>query len=161
MKKLIMILALISPLSTYAVEKCLTDTGAVVTEEQLEIKTDVPKFLEGAVIIVRTADGRESTVPAEKFKVVPRKQQFITTKTKQLEKTVCSAEQNKNRVALLGGQGPKGGFDKSATATTVTVESRVGVIGGLQYQRLVTDRISVGAQLQDNKSALLSVGLDF
>lgn len=142
-------------------ENCSTTSEAATVEEQLEIKTDVPKHLVGATICVKQADGRESCVPAEKFKVVARKQQFIVTKTKQLDKTMCSAELNKNRVSLLAGNGPKEGLDKTVTPTQVTIESRTGAVGGVQYQRLITDKISVGAQVQSNQSALVNVGLDF
>jgi hypothetical protein len=161
MKKLIAIFTLIIPTLTLASENCSTITGAETVEEKLEIKTDVPKFLKGATIIVRTADGKETSVPAEKFKVVPRKQQFIVSKTKQLDKTMCSAELNKNRVSLLAGYGTLEGFSRSKTATSVTVESETGLVGGAQYQRLLTDRISVGAQVQTNDTTLVNVGLDF
>ena len=43
----------------------------------------------------------------------------------------------------------------------VDVESKTGAIGGVQYQRLLTDRISVGVQGQTNDSVLLNVGLEF
>lgn len=161
MKKFLMTLLLCSPVLAFASENCSTTSGEETAQEQLEIKTDVPSHLKGATIIVRLADGRETTVPAEQFKVVARKQQFIVTKTKQLDKTVCSAELNKNRVSLLGGNGPKEGLTRTTDGNTVTVESKTGVVGGLQYQRLITDHISVGAQLQSNESALVEVGLDF
>jgi hypothetical protein len=161
MKNLFIILVLCFPMFTLAAENCSTTSEAATVEEQLEIKTDVPKHLVGATICVKQADGKESCVPAEKFKVVARKQQFIVTKTKQLDKTMCSAELNKNRVSLLAGNGPKEGLDKTVTPTQVTIESRTGAVGGLQYQRLITDKISVGAQLQTNESALINVGLDF
>jgi len=161
MKKFFMILILYSPVLALASENCSTTSGEEAVQEQLEIKTDVPSHLKGATIIVRLADGRETTVPAEQFKVVPRQQQFIVTKTKQLDKTVCSAEVNKNRVSLLGGNGPKEGLTRTVDGNTVTVESKTGVVSGLQYQRLITDRISVGGQIQSNESALINVGLDF
>lgn len=161
MKKYIAILVLLSPILAFASENCSTTVGTETVEETKEIKTDVPNYLKGAMIIVRTADGRESSVPAEQFKVVPRKQQFLVSRIKQTDKTMCSAETNKNRVSLLAGNGAKGGLSRSSTPTSVTIESRTGVIGGAQYQRLLTDRISVGAQIQDNKSVLMNIGLDF
>lgn len=164
MKKILMFCILSFPIVTISAEHCQTSSEAATVEEKLEIKTDVPNHLKGATIIIRTADGKESSVPAEKFKVVARKQQFIITKVKQLDKTVCTqdAEANKkNRVSLMGGNGPKDGLDRSSTSSTVSVESRVGAVGGAQYQRLLNDRFSVGAQIQTNKSVLLELGLDF
>ena len=138
---------------------CDTTSNAEEVSETREITTDVPNHLKGATIIVRTADGRESSVPAEKFKVVPRVQQFIITKTKQLDKTVCTPE--KNRISLLAGKGPQEGLNRTKTATSVTIETDVGAIGGLQYQRLVTDKISLGIQGQTNESVLVNIGLEF
>lgn len=161
MKNIILLLTLCFPMFAFASENCSTTQSAEVAEEQLLISTDVPKHLEGATITVTTKDGRVSTVPAEKFKVVPRKQQFIVTKTKQSSETLCKADKERNRISLLAGKGPKEGLNTTRTANEVTVENKIGAIGGAQYQRLLTDKISVGAQIQTNESVLVNVGLDF
>ena len=153
------------PNLSFAADLCKTTTSDQSVEDQLEIKTDVPSHLKGATICVKQADGKESCVPAEKFKVVARKQQFIVTKVKTTDTTTCTvfekAEKEKNRVSLLAGNGPKEGLERTNNGSKVTVESRVGAVGGVQYQRLLNDRISVGAQLQSNESALVNIGLDF
>ena len=167
MKTFIAILVLLSPMFALAAETCSTSSGAETVEEQLEIKTDVPKHLQGATICVVQADHKMSCVPAEKFKVVPRKQQFIVSKTKQVDKTSCTTaaeEAKRNRISLLAGRGTQEGVDRSSDGNKVTVESKVGAVGGAQYQRLLPvldDRLSIGAQLQTNKTILLNVGLDF
>lgn len=161
MKKYLVLLSLCVPFTLFSSQNCSTQSGEETVEEQLEITTDVPAHLKGATIIVRTADGRESSVPAEKFKVVPRKQQFIVSKTKQVDTTTCSNEANKNRISLLGGNGPKEGLTRSSDGKTVTVKSKTGAVGGAQYQRLLTERLSVGGQVQTNKSVLLNIGIDF
>jgi hypothetical protein len=169
MKKYIILLALCLPIVSMANQKCEVFTEEAKVEEQLEIKTDVPNFLKGATIIVRLANGKESVVSADKFKVVPRKQQFITIRVKETNVHLCSIEQEqqkqiekeKNRISLLGGQGPDNKLSVSRDATSITVESKTKPIAGVQYQRLITDKISVGAQVQTNESALLSIGLDF
>ncbi len=163
MKKIITILMMIPTLS-FASQTCNTVSNAETVEEQMEIKTDVPNHLKGATIIVRTADGKESSVPAEKFKVVPRKQQFIVSKTKQLDETTCNQDLNKNRISVLAGKGAKEGLDKTVSPTEVTVKSRVGAVGGLQYQRLLPymdNRVNVGVQATSNKTVLMNLGLDF
>ena len=156
------------PSLSFASDLCKTTTSDQSVEDQLEIKTDVPSHLKGATICVKQADGKESCVPAEKFKVVARKQQFIVTKVKTTDTTTCTVfekadkeEKEKNRISLLAGNGPKEGLERTNSGSKVTVESRVGVIGGVQYQRLLTERVSVGAQLQSNESALVNIGLDF
>lgn len=150
---------------TNAVAKadCNTQNSEAQATEQLVIQTDVPKHLVGATICVKQADGRESCVPAEKFKVVPRKQQFIVTKTKESSVTTCSVDQArlKNRVSLLGGEGPKKNIEVTREGDTVTLESKSGAVGGVQYQRELTRRINVGAELLSNQTGLVSIGLDF
>lgn len=160
MKTFILILVLSFPMLALA-DNCSTTSSAEIAEEQLLINTDVPKHLEGATITVTTKDGRVSTVPAEKFKVVPRKQQFIVTKTKQTDETLCKADKERNRVSVLAGSGPKGGLTTSRSADQVTVENRVGTIGGAQYQRLLTDKVGLGLQLQTNETALGVLSYDF
>ena len=110
MKNLIIALIAVLPIIVQASDNCSTTSDAEQIEEQMEIKTDVPSHLKGATIIVRLADGKETAVPAEKFKVVPRKQQYLVTKTKQLDKMVCGPE--KNRISLLAGKGQKSGLDR-------------------------------------------------
>jgi hypothetical protein len=160
--KIVLLMTLLLANTSFAKE-CITTSSADEVKEKLEIKSDVPKHLKGAKIIVRLADGRESEVPAEAFKVVPRKQQYIVTKVSQNSTTMCSADpvHNKNRIAVLGGRGAKEGLDKTVRTNEVEIESRVGAVGGVQYQRLITDRISVGGQVQTNKTGLISIGLDF
>jgi inner membrane protein involved in colicin E2 resistance len=154
---------------------CQTTINSDLVTGVKKIDTDVPKHLRGAVIIVRTADGRESTVPAEKFKVVPRKQQFITTETLTASVTQCTEVQvdtvyvkkGYNRVSLLAGKGMRAGLDKNRkNEETIEVKNRVGAVGGLMYQRIIDQSLtpldlSVGGQVQTNKTILFNVGLDF
>lgn len=176
MKKLLyIIVALVVSATAFAKEECSTKTGEQVVTGQLVIDTKVPKHLKGAVIIVRLADGTESTVPAEKFKVVPRKQQYLTTDTQVSSQTQClretevekivKAEPLRNRISVSAGKGPKGGLSTSRSSEKVKVETSTGAVGGLQYQRSISDlfddRLSVGGQIQTNKSIMGTVGVDF
>jgi len=160
MNKLLSLIVLCLPMISFASD-CSTTVDEEVVQSQLEIKTDVPKHLKGATIIVRTADGKESVVPAEKFKVVPRKQQFIVNKTSQLQVTMCKAEVRKNRIGVAVGRGTKSGFDRSSTPNSQTVSTKVGDLGAAQYQRLVTERLSINGQVLSNDSGLIGVGWDF
>lgn len=141
---------------------CTDHVGHSESKERLEINTDVPSHLKGAVIIVRRADGKETVVPAEKFKVVPRKQQFIVTKVETNNIKLCiSNELLKNRASLLAGYGSKNGLSTSTEGNNTVVETSTGVVGGVQYQRMLNDRLSIGAQGQTNKTGSLLLGLDF
>jgi hypothetical protein len=162
MKKIIIITALFSLIAMASEPVCTDQTSAEEITGQKEINTDVPNHLKGATIIVRQADGRETSVPAEKFKVVPRKQQFVVTKTKVNHSMTCETNvPNKNRVSALGGYGAKGGLKSSTNGSVAEVESKTGAVLGLQYQRMITDRLSLGIQGQDNKTGSLVLGIDF
>lgn len=161
MNKLIMIFIMLFTGKVFA--DC---SETVSTEETVGTKvytTDVPSHLKGAKICIFKESTGYQCVPAEKFKVVPRVQQEVVTHTKQTNSLMCvvKADKEKNRLSIMAGNGPKEGLERSKTASKVTVESRVGTVGGVQYQRLLTDRISAGVQVQSNESALVNIGLDF
>lgn len=165
MNKLFLTLALISSL---AQADCVDQNTENTEVETTTISTDVPKHLKGARITITLADGRTSTVPAELFKVVPRKQQRVITKVKSSTVRTCTNEapELKNRISLLGGRGAKEGLDSRTNGSTVEVESKVGTIFGVQYQRVLPVKVfgkplNVGGQVQTGKSALGSVGIDF
>lgn len=160
MKSLLFVLLALTSLMAFAADDCETIKAQKSVKEQLEIKTDVPKWLEGATITVRLANGKESTVKAEQFKVVPRKQQFIVTHDLEATHLVCKAEQSKNRVSVLGGYGSRG-LKVTTSGTTVSIEEQTGLTGGLQYQRKITDKFSIGGQVQTNNSGALLFGVDF
>lgn len=164
MKTIIATLFLIATSSFAEEPSCSVSESASEVLEQKEITTDVPSHLKGATIIVRLADGRESVVPAERFKVVPRKQQFVVSKIATKSVRTCNLnEPNRNRVSLLGGRGTQEGIDvnKSQMPSLVTAQSKVGLVGGLQYQRLITKRLSLGLQGQTNKTGSIMIGIDF
>ncbi len=169
MKKLIITLMMTVSTQAMAKTECSTTQSQEQVEEQMEIKTDVPKHLEGATITITLKDGRTSTVPAEKFKVVPRKQQFIVTKTSTMSKEMCTVEDSKrHRVSVLGGHGAQEGLssNRSQAPSRVTVESNVGAVVGAQYQyrtdlKLLDKPVSVGGQLQSNETGSVMIGIDF
>jgi hypothetical protein len=158
------ILIMLLSVSAYAAPTCQTQNSEENAVEHQVISTDVPNHLKGATIIVRLANGKQSEVPAEQFKVVPRKQQILVTRTLKTFSTTCSEEAaklNRNRVSVLGGYGAQEGVSRSVGVTSVRVESKVGAVMGAQYQRLINDKISVGVQGQTNATGSLVIGLDF
>lgn len=161
MKSLIVLsLLFVSP--ALASDNCSEETSQAEAKEMLIIKTDVPTYLKGAMIVVRLANGKETTVPAERFKVVPRKQQVIVTKVEVEKRVFCTMnEPSKNRASLVGGYGARNGLKTTTNGTTTTVETSSGMVGGLQYQRMLNDRLSIGVQGQTNNTGSLLLGLDF
>jgi hypothetical protein len=149
---------ILSPLSN--AESCST----AVDSETKQISTDVPKKLESTIILVvrGTPEAFEviGAMPIEEFKVVRRQREVLVTK-----QTVSCVDRRQdlkpNRVSVLGGQGPTGHLRTTRAGQDAEVESQVGLIVGLQYQRLVYERISIGAQVQDNETALSVIGFEF
>lgn len=143
-------------------QDCKVETGSEEVKGQLEIKTDVPKFLEDATITVTLKNGASTSVPARLFKVVPRKQQFLTVATeKSIVKTCEVKNLHRNRASAIGSVGPTGNLTSKTSGTTTTVDIEHGAVGALQYQRLLTDELSVGVQAGTNKGAGLMLGIDF
>jgi hypothetical protein len=101
---------------------------------------------------------KKSVKPRVITKVVPVIKEVVVTKTVTVTKRIAP---RKNRISILVGHGAKEGLSRENNSSNVTVRSKVGVIGGLQYQRLVTNRVSLGAEVLSSKAALVSVGLEF
>jgi hypothetical protein len=132
---------------------------APLTDSKIERKLQdgtIQKFDGNEYMIVKRVPKKKPVVVTCPT-VTPTVITTTITKTEIVEKLVT----NKNRVSLLAGKGTTEGLDISTSGSTATIESNVGFVGGLQYQRLLTDRVSVGGQLQTNKSAFLGLGLDF
>lgn len=165
MKNVIMIyLTLLFVVPVLAQESCDEETTGTQVTGQKEINTDVPNFLKGATIIVKLKDGTETKVPAEKFKVVPRKQQFLVTATETSTLKTCTKNVSspRHRVSLHVGKGPLGGLDrKNPSVKDVTVESQYGGMGALQYQYRLYKDLSISGQVQSNDSGMIGAGLDF
>lgn len=155
------LLLLLLTTNSYA-NSCSSNTTVDEAVSYYDINANIPNHLKGATITITLANGKSSTVPSEKFKVVPRVQQYIIKTAAHITKETCTInDPNKNRVSALGGYGSRNKLATSTTSTTVEVENSRGLVGGLQYQRLITDVLSVGAQAQTNKTGLLLIGLDF
>lgn len=160
MKTTLFVLMFLSQISF--AKDCEVTKSQSSIQDQFKIDTKVPKWLQGATITIKQADGKESTVSADKFKVVPRKQQFIVTKLKETEQLSCSEDKYKNRVSVLGGVGPKGNLKVTQpSADKAVIETNGGATAGIQYQRKVTERFSIGGQIQTNESGSVLIGLDF
>lgn len=168
MKTLIILLALISGPS-FAGESCTSATSDTQFETTSVSESAAPKYLEGATITVTLANGKSSTVPAEKFKVVPRRQEQRVSLIRTRTDRVCSVDSAKpHRISVMAGRGLQKGLDvdNSAGPGTVAVENRIGAIFGVQYQyrtdlEIFGHPLSVGVQGQNNKSGLGMIGLDW
>lgn len=162
MKQILTLIAALS-ISAYASAECSTTTSDDIAMAVEEVSTDTPAFLKGATVTVTLASGKTFTMKAEEYKVVPRQQQFLVTQTLRKEVTSCQADAQKNRASLVAGYGPTGNLnvDLSGSPNIVEVESKRGLVGGAQYQRLLDSGYSVGVQGQSNGTGSLLLGLEF
>lgn len=128
-----------------------------IESTQVVTTTNVPPALVGAVVRVTMINGQTYDFDSNEYMVVRRKQER-TVKSKLL---ICRPEVKRNRVSLLAGQGAQAGLSTKKSGPNAEVESNVGLVVGGQYQRLVTDKVSVGVQIQSSETALGVIGLEF
>ena len=161
----VLCLMLVASVSMAGERVCSEQVVKAEMKEAVDVNTAVPSFLKGAVIIVRQPDGRESVVPASRFKVVPRKQQFVVAVVEVQKSQSCTVTEGspaaKNRLSLVAGLGPQGRMKVAASPTLIEIEEKMGPVVGLQYQWLVSESFSVGIQGQSNQTGSLLLGLDF
>lgn len=133
-----------------------------IKEERL-INTDVPKHLQDATIIIRTKDGRESTISANQFKVVPRKQQFIVTKVKEHTERTCKVSGKEKNLLMFGGRRDHKDIDTNVVGKTATVSSEKGLVVDATYMRqnVLDSKLGVGAGIDSNGVVRGVVGVEF
>lgn len=133
----------------------------VTTQEIIKKKESTPKVFKDSKIKRKLKDGSTQEFDGDKFKIVPRigYKRVVKTKTV-IEKVVEKTKINKNRFKVLAGSAPKG-LETTQTPSGAVVEEDRGLVLGLGYDRLVTEKVSLGAQVQTNRTIMLSIGLDF
>lgn len=145
-------------------KRCETKTLEQETTEQLEINTEVPAKLIKKTYRICDENGANcaNPLPSQNFKLVPREQQFIVTRTAQNWITDCvtEAEERIHRVSLLVGSSPKSNLaiDRSNAPDRVSASTTNGTMGGVQYQLKLTDRLSFGVQGQSSNLKEVEAG---
>jgi len=133
--------------------------------------TEVPVYMKDAVIIVILKDGKEYKFSGNTHAVVLRassnklKPAVIVEKVVEVDKLVevCSEpakELHKNRIRAMIGAGPTG-LKTVTDRSTIKVTPKFGPLGGIGYDRLLDEDISVNGQILTNGTATLGLGLDF
>jgi hypothetical protein len=130
-------------------------------------KPTVPELLKDSKIVTTLKSGKQVSFDGNEWMVVRRKA------PKKLEEKLVllpaqespsparkQPAQKMNRARLIGGVGPKG-FDSTTKANYVEINSKSGIIGGVGYDRLLNEAVSVGGQVLSNGTMALSLGLDF
>lgn len=135
---------------------------------ELANATEKPKYLEGAEITVTLKNGKKYKFKSEEYAVVKRDQMLSSLKikaelaeVKEKIKTKKLVKNRKNRIYVLGGYGNTHKLETSTNGSTYETKNKKGFVGGVGYQRKVTEKVNVGIQAQTNGTGNLSVGLDF
>jgi hypothetical protein len=116
---------------------------------QCEQPKPKPKVITRTKVVEKVVE-KPVPVVKEVVKVVDRPVPVHVTKT------VVKRVQKKNRISVLGGTGPT---DLDVTPLEARLER--GLVFGVQYQRMLSEDLSIGVQVQSNETVLGSVGIDF
>ena len=127
-----------------------------------------PKYLEGATVTVTLKNGKKYVYKSSEMAVVKRANLHVNNgEVKEAKKIVKSVKEGKliknrkNRAYFIAGYGPTGKQKSSTNGSTYEVKQEHSGVIGVGYQRKVTDRVSVGGQIQTNGTTSVSIGTDF
>jgi hypothetical protein len=130
-------------------------------------KPIVPELLKDSKIVTTLKSGKQVSFDGNEWMVVRRKapkkleEKLVLLPAQESSSPIHKQPAQKmNRARLIGGVGPRG-FDSTTKANYVEINSKSGVIGGVGYDRLLNEAVSVGGQVLSNGTMALSLGLDF
>jgi len=130
---------------------------------------EVPSYLKDATITVTLKNGKTYSYSANEYFVAKRGQKKsesssplgpVASEPAQKASQPVASSQNKNRIRAFGGVGPTG-FSSSSNGSSLSVQTKSGAVGGVGYDRMVSDKVSVGGQAISNGTVTIGVGLDF
>ena len=162
MKTLIILLLTFASVAQ-AADSCSESTYESTKSVVYEVNKGMPSYLKGAKITITQADGTTSTVPAEKFMIVPRKQKTVLGESKTSSKVVsCKAAEKKN-IVFADVRNDSKGIEVTSDGKTATVESKKGLVPGLNYYRrqLLDSPLGAGVGVDTNGTVKGMVGIDF
>lgn len=169
--KLIIMMALILPISAYA-NQCSIQETSTVSEVKEDINTPTPKELEDATILIKTKDGKMKEMRASDFKVVPRKQQFKVRERVIVQRVECEPqvvvkikEVNKDTTKNLIALGVSKGYaslEQENTASSATVYYKKNIIvDALYMRRKMFGNFGLGLGIDTNTSFKGYLGYEF
>lgn len=121
---------------------------------------EIPSYMKDGTIIMTLKDGKKYTFSTNEYKVVRRGSNKKKQDAAPSKKEESPVAQNKNRVRVMGGFGPAK-LETTKNSDSATVRLKNDKVGGIGYDRLITDRVSIGGQAQSNGTYLFNIGLDF
>ena len=107
-----------------------------------------------ASVFISIAKADEPTCPE---KVIIKKEVVQVDRVIELPYYITKYKVRRNRLTLLGGVGP----DRDLKVALPNISLDNTFLTGLQYQRLVTDRVSVGVMGLSNGTGAVSIGWEW
>lgn len=146
-------------------QECTTTNSEIVQDVVHNVNKDIPKHLRGATIIVRQADGRETSVPAEQFMVVKRKQYTVAGQNRLvMSKLRCDKDQKKN-ILYVGAKRELTDLETKTNAVnkSAQVDSLKTLTPSLNYMRrkVLDSDLNLGIGIDKNSQVGGTIGLDF
>lgn len=162
MKNLIVIFTLLTTHQLIA-ENCVRDEQTKLEDVVHVVDTSIPAHLKGAKITVTLADGRSSTVAAEQFMVVPRKQRTVVGQNKSSVTSLVCRQDSKKNILMLEARKDVTDLDVETVSKTANVYSERSIVPGLNYYRreLMDSAIGAGIGVDANGTVKGMIGTDF
>ena len=124
---------------------------------------EAPAYMKDGKIVVTLKSGKTYEYSTNEWMVVRRgakKLVPVDVAASPDQRHFAEPEHNKNRVRLMGGIGPVGLKDQQI-GSRLHIETKYGLVGGLGYDRQISNKFSLGVAGYTNGTARLGVGLDF
>ncbi len=161
MKYLLIILMSLTSVSN--AQECKETHSEIVQDVVYMVNKNMPAHLKGATIIVRQANGKETSVPAERFMVVPRKQKTVAGQNKLvMSKLRCDKDQKKN-IVYVGAKKELTDLETRVSGNTARVESSKTLVPSVNYMRrkVLNSDLNLGIGIDKNSQIGGTIGLDF
>lgn len=164
MKYIILTAIILFNLQYVKAQTCAESTKVVEQDVVYAVNTDIPKHLKGAKITVTTADGKTSTVPAERYMVVPRVQKTVVGQNKLvLQRTTCSKKAPPDKLTLfVDAKKEYTGVSKDAGANIASISSNKAIVPSINlYKNSLIGPLGIGAGIDSNSHGKFMIGIDF
>jgi len=168
MKTLIIAIITLISFTATAKEQCHEQQSESSEEVVYAVNKNMPRYLKGAKITITLADGSTSTVPAEKFMIVPRKQYTKLGENKTVNKKVsCTKSSDKKNIVMLEAREDvtdvESKTEKVNGGIKASTKANQAIVPGLNYYRreVLDTPIGVGLGLDTNGTVKGMIGIDF
>ena len=149
--------------TTVTANECSESSKKQSDEVTYAVNKDIPNHLKGATITVTLVDGRTSTVSADKFMLVPRKQYTVVGESSTTTKTVTCKAKNKKNILMVEARKDITELDTETTVNQAKVVTRKDLVPGFNYYRreVLDSRFGLGGGIDTNGTVKALLGVEF